>query len=213
MWSKYDLGKTFSIRDLRVFFPHQKTDFEQERSALFPWSGPQFPHPHLDLVDAIACLLVGTIVRSSTSFSSSEFVFLATIRELSSKSTFCSSCLVLASSRDILFCSFNLAVSFWCWWCCCVTLLLFLVGVRLLFLWRGWWHFYVFVFWLFSFFEVFLDILYWLDSVSGSLQVALPRLHVRHLQNRVVKKRWMSRSLLVQRLLKFSAICRSNTTW
>ena len=112
MWSKYDLGKTFSIRDLRVFFPHQKTDFEQERSALFPSSGPQFPHPHLDLVDAVACLLVGTIVRSSTSFSSSDFVFLATIRELSSKSTFCSSCLVLASSRDILFCSFNLAVSF-----------------------------------------------------------------------------------------------------
>ena len=41
--------------------------------------------------------------RSSTSFSSSEFVFFATIRELSSNSTFCSSCLILASSRDILF--------------------------------------------------------------------------------------------------------------
>ena len=80
------------------------------------------------------CMLVfGTVGGHPLHFQVLSLYFLGTIRELSSKQTFFSSCLVLASSRDILFCLFNSVVSFWCWWCCCVTLLLFIVGVSLVF--------------------------------------------------------------------------------
>ena len=50
--------------------------------------------------------------RSSIFFSSSEFVFLTTIGEVSSNSTFCSSCLILVSSRDVLISLFDLVESF-----------------------------------------------------------------------------------------------------
>ena len=67
--------------------------------------------------------------RSSIFFSSSEFVFLTTIGEVSSNSTFCSSCLILVSSRDVLISLFDLVESFlfgvfdtdgvvlWLWFC------------------------------------------------------------------------------------------------
>ena len=67
--------------------------------------------------------------RSSIFFLSSEFVFLTTIGEVSSNSTFCSSCLILVSSRDVLISLFDLVESFlfgvfdtdgvvlWLWFC------------------------------------------------------------------------------------------------
>ena len=87
--------------------------------------------------------------RLPTYFWSSEFVFFTTIWEISSNSTFCSRCLILAFRKDFLlfvsFCRIMFIWLFWCWWCGCVTLLLSVVGVSLVIPWKVWWHFYIFV--------------------------------------------------------------------
>ena len=171
-----------------LLFPRQIPHFWQKRSAPFSWSGSQFFHPHAWFRRRQCMLNVGT--SGGSPLLSGVVSLYATIRKLSSNSTPWCSYLILAPSRDIFFFFWFGRIMFiwcfWCWWCCCVTLLLSVVGVRLVFLWWGWWYFYIFLFCsCFCSFEVFLDVLYWLDSVSGSLEVALCWLHVRHLQNRV----------------------------
>ena len=132
-----------------LLFPRQMPDFWKERSVLFAWSGPQFPHLRAWFRRRQCMVAFGTAAGCPLISGVVSLHFSTTIWETSSNSTFCSSCLILAFRKDFLFfvsfCIIMFIWLFWCWWCGCVTLLLSVVGVSLVFPWRGWWHFYIFV--------------------------------------------------------------------
>lgn len=118
-------------------------DFWQKYSPFFLWSGPQLLHSQVWFCRQWCMLTIGTVEGCPFFSRVVSLNFLWLLRNF-------------PTIRISALCA-----NFWCWWCCCVTLLPPVEVVWFFFEDAG--EIFIFLCSSFRYFEVFLNVLNWLD--------------------------------------------------